>query len=522
MNAFTRESHRQGDRMETKILKINKENPEPEILHMAAQIIKKGGLVAFPTETVYGLGGNALDPDASARIYTAKGRPSDNPLIVHIADFAALSEIAQNIPEKGRILADKFWPGPLTMIFEKTKRVPYSTTGGLETVAVRMPGHAVALAFIREAGGFIAAPSANTSGRPSPTLAEHTAEDLNGIIDMILDGGSVGIGLESTIVDLTVEPPMLLRPGYITIEMLEEVIGPVVMDPTLFVQGEALGKPKAPGMKYRHYAPKAELSIVEGDPERVIERINEIAKDYMDNGQKVGVIASSETMAAYHATVVKAIGSREDEEMIARQLYGILREFDQLEVDAIYSEAFETPRMGQAIMNRLLKAAGYRVIYVPGRPWKKSYQKIIFLCNGGTCRSPMAKVILEAMSPKAPLKIEAKGFVSLFPEPLNQKTEAILAANGLKLEGYQSEELSSEDITENTLILTMEEAIRKKVCEKFPEAGEVYNYSDFVGLKGDIYNPYGDSLADYGACFTQLKETTEKLIEKINQEVEKV
>ncbi len=507
--------------METKIIKISNENPDRELLKQAAQIIKEGGLVAFPTETVYGLGGNALDPDASARIYEAKGRPSDNPLIVHIANLAVLSEIAQIIPEKGKILAEKFWPGPLTMIFKKTKKVPYSTTGGLETVAVRMPGHAVALAFIEEAGGFIAAPSANTSGRPSPTLAEHVLEDLGGIIDMILDSGSVGIGLESTIVDLTVEPPMLLRPGYITREMLEEVIGTVALDPALVGQKEAADHPKAPGMKYRHYAPKAELSIVEGDSKQVIEKINEIAKDYMDNGQKVGVIASSETMEAYRATLVKCIGSREDEETIARQLYGILREFDHLKVDAIYSEAFETPKMGQAIMNRLLKAAGYRVIYVPGRLWKKSYQKIIFVCNGGTCRSPMAKAILESMPIKVPLEVEARGFVSLFPEPLNQKTEAILAANGLKLEGYQSEELSSEDITENTLILTMEEGIRKKVCEKFPEAGEVYNYSDFVGLKGDIYNPYGDSLADYGACFTQLKETAEKLIEKINQEVEK-
>ena len=506
--------------METRLFKINNESPEEELLIEAAEVIKQGGLVAFPTETVYGLGGNALDPDASARIYEAKGRPGDNPLIVHIAKLEDLREIVREIPKKAEMLAERFWPGPLTMILEKAEKVPYSTTGGLETVAVRMPDHKVALAFIKAAGGFIAAPSANISGKPSPTIAYHVLKDLGGTIDLIIDGGGVGIGLESTIVDLTVEPPMILRPGYITREMLQEVIGKVVMDPGLSDREESQERPKAPGMRYRHYAPKAELSIVEGEQDRVVERINEIAKDYMDSGQKVGVIATEETKDFYHASVVKSIGSRDDEEMIARQLYGILREFDELEVDAIYSEAFETPKMGQAIMNRLLKAAGYRVIYVPGRRWKKSYSKILFVCNGGTCRSPMAKAIFESMELKRQLRVEARGFVSLFPEPLNQKTEAVLAANGLKLDGYSSEELRGEEIAENTLILTMDEPLRKKVREKFPEHAETYNYPDFVGLHGDIYNPYGDSLADYGACYTQLKETAERLAEKINQEEE--
>lgn len=506
--------------METRLFRVNNESPEEKQLLEAAAIIKRGGLVAFPTETVYGLGGNALDPDASARIYEAKGRPSDNPLIVHIAKLEDLKIIARKIPEKTKALADRFWPGPLTLIFNKAENVPYSTTGGLETVAVRMPNHKAALAFIAAAGGFIAAPSANTSGKPSPTSAEHVMEDLNGRIDLILDGGNVGIGLESTILDLTVEPPMILRPGYITREMLEGIIGEVVMAPELSGRSEPSERPKAPGMRYRHYAPKAELSIVEGEQERVIERINEIAKDYRNSGQRVGVIATEETKDLYHASVVKSIGSREDEEEIARHLYGILREFDEIQVDAIYSEAFETPKMGQAIMNRLLKAAGYRVIYVPGRHWKKSYRKLLFVCNGGTCRSPMAKAIFESMELKRKLLVEARGFVSLFPEPLNQKTEAVLAANGLKLDGYSSEELKREDITEDTLILTMDESLRKKVCEKFPEHKETYNYTDFVGQNGDIYNPYGDSLADYGACYVQLKEAAEKLAEKINQEDE--
>ena len=235
-----------------------------EGIRLGGEILKKGGLVAFPTETVYGLGGNALDAEASAKIYAAKGRPSDNPLIVHIADWEAIEAIVSEIPEAAKKLADAFWPGPLTMILNKSDLVPYATTGGLETVAVRMPVNPIARALIRAGGGYVAAPSANTSGRPSPTRAEHVAEDLNGKIDMIIDGGTVDIGLESTIVDLTDGAPTILRPGYINQEMLEQVLGEVEMDRGLIAPGSGV-HPKAPGMKYRHYAPKADLIIVEGE-----------------------------------------------------------------------------------------------------------------------------------------------------------------------------------------------------------------------------------------------------------------
>lgn len=336
---------------------------DPENIRRAGEILKSGGLVAFPTETVYGLGANALDENASAKIYAAKGRPSDNPLIVHIADMAELEKIAAVIPEKARVLAERFWPGPLTMIFQKTDRVPYGTTGGLDTVAVRMPVHPTALEVIRAGGGFIAAPSANTSGRPSPTTAAHVAEDLDGRIDMILDGGAADIGLESTIVDMSVDPPVILRPGYINQEMLQEVIGEVPMDRALLAENSAL-RPKAPGMKYKHYAPKADLKIVEGDREKVVETINRLTAQAAKDQEKVGIIATEETRALYTGGLVKSIGKREDEASIARHLYGVLREFDELEVTRIYSEAFETPRMGQAIMNRLIKAAGHQIIRV--------------------------------------------------------------------------------------------------------------------------------------------------------------
>lgn len=329
----------------------------------AGQILRQGGLVAFPTETVYGLGANALDETASAKIYAAKGRPSDNPLIVHIAEFSALDQIVEDIPEEAKKLAEAFWPGPLTMIFRKSPAVPYGTTGGLDTVAVRMPDHPIALALIRAGGGYVAAPSANTSGRPSPTKAAHVAEDLWGKIDMILDGGDVGIGLESTIVDLTEGTPSILRPGYINQEMLGRVIGPVELDRALLSDDPNL-RPKAPGMKYRHYAPRASLTIVEGEAEAVIERIRLLAEQEEKDGGRVGIIATDETASRYPRGIVKSVGTRADELSISSHLYAILREFDTLNVTKIYSEAFETPQLGQAIMNRLIKAAGHQIICV--------------------------------------------------------------------------------------------------------------------------------------------------------------
>ena len=237
-------------------------------IRRAGDILKEGGLVAFPTETVYGLGGNALDAQASAKIYAAKGRPSDNPLIVHIADWDALYKIASEIPPEAKKLADAFWPGPLTMILKKSDAVPMATTGGLDTVAIRMPSNEVARALIRAGGGYVAAPSANTSGRPSPTCAAHVAQDLGGKIEMIIDGGNANIGLESTIVDLTEGKPTILRPGYINQEMLEQVLDEVEMDRGL-ISPDSNVHPKAPGMKYRHYAPRAELTILKGSPEAV-------------------------------------------------------------------------------------------------------------------------------------------------------------------------------------------------------------------------------------------------------------
>ena len=348
--------------MQTIIKRVDENCIDKKIMEEAGELLKAGALVAFPTETVYGLGANALDEKAAAKIYAAKGRPSDNPLIIHIADMESLPLITEEVPTEAVKLAEKFWPGPLTIVLKKSAAVPLGTTGGLNTVAVRMPSHPIALEMIRYGGGYIAAPSANTSGRPSPTLASHVADDMDGIIPMILDGGAVGIGIESTIVDLTDEVPTILRPGFITKEMLEEVVGEVQIDKGLAVDAKVA--PKAPGMKYRHYAPKAELIIVEGDSEAVVEKINALAKENEAKGIRTGIVGTEETIGLYECGIVKSMGTRSDELSISSQLYRILREFDESDAKVIYSESFEQGKIGSAIMNRLLKAAGHKVMKV--------------------------------------------------------------------------------------------------------------------------------------------------------------
>lgn len=349
--------------MDTIVHRIANTIEDDKAIQTAGKIIKQGGLVAFPTETVYGLGGDALNPDSSRKIYAAKGRPSDNPLIIHICKLEDIDKIISVFPDQAKKLAQEFWPGPLTMVLPKSDMVPKETTGGLDTVAVRMPVDPIALSFIEAAGGYVAAPSANVSGRPSPTSSRYVEEDMYGRIEMIIDGGDVEIGLESTIVDLTGKVPMLLRPGRITLEMLKEILGEVEVDKTILA-GNAAGRPKAPGMKYKHYAPKGELTIIAGESQAVVKKINELAVRGMQQGEKIGVIGTEENISFYQGHSIKSVGKRDDEVSIAKHLYRILREFDDEGITLIYSESFSAGGMGQAIMNRLLKAAGHQIVYV--------------------------------------------------------------------------------------------------------------------------------------------------------------
>nr|WP_245250246.1 L-threonylcarbamoyladenylate synthase [Thermococcus stetteri] len=322
-------------------------------IKVAARLILEGKLVAFPTETVYGLGADALNENAVRRIFEAKGRPADNPLIIHIASISDLEKVAREVPEKAKLLAEKFWPGPLTLVLPKRREVPLVTTGGLDTVAVRMPSHPIALALIK-ASTPLAAPSANISGKPSPTSAEHVIDDFYGKIEGIIDGGETWIGVESTVIDVTEEPPVLLRPGGIPVEEIERVIGPVRIHPA--VKGKNADLAKAPGMKYKHYAPNASVVVVEGEPEKRKKKIRELVEEYRERGYRVGVMATVEV----EADEFYPLGKTPEE--VARNLFKALRELDRRGVDVIIAEGVEERGIGLAVMNRLRKAAGYRVI----------------------------------------------------------------------------------------------------------------------------------------------------------------
>lgn len=338
---------------------VGKSTPYPQ-LQEAADLLKNHEVVGFPTETVYGLGANALSSQAVQKIFQAKGRPSDNPLIVHIAHKEDLDSLVSHISEKAKELMEVFWPGPLTMILPKKEGIAPEVTAGLDTVGVRMPNHPVALALISEAGVPIAAPSANRSGRPSPTTAKHVYEDLQGRVAGIVDGGATGVGVESTVLDMTVDPPMILRPGGVTKEELETVIGPIELDPGLTLQYE---QPKSPGMKYQHYAPQGEMWMVAAASiEEQIRAIQDAMGQAKRKGRKVGILATEESRSYYsEADFVAVCGSRQNLATVAQQLYDALRSFDAQRVDYILSESFPLQGVGLAIMNRLNKAAGYRV-----------------------------------------------------------------------------------------------------------------------------------------------------------------
>ncbi|WP_400162244.1 L-threonylcarbamoyladenylate synthase [Brevibacillus sp. TJ4] len=332
----------------------------------AASLLREGEVVAFPTETVYGLGANALSNEAVEKIFWAKGRPSDNPLIVHIGSKEQLSMVASQLPEKAERVIEAFWPGPLTVILPRTDRVASLVTAGLDSVGVRMPDHPMALALLREAGIPIAAPSANRSGRPSPTTASHVQADLDGRIAGILDGGLTGVGVESTVLDVTAEPPMILRPGGITREQLEAVIGPVAVDPSFEVG--AVETPRSPGMKYTHYAPEGEMWLVAGEFSQVRQKKAEMLRQARQHGLKTGVLTTDEHLDFWRdvadADVVFSVGSSARLEEVAQRLYAVLRQFDDANVQFIVSEAFSRDGLGMAVMNRLEKAAGGRILSV--------------------------------------------------------------------------------------------------------------------------------------------------------------
>lgn len=329
---------------------------DPNAVRDAAAILRRGGLLGIPTETVYGLGADALNEDAVSRIFLAKGRPQDNPLIIHVPDASWLESYCRDVPPAAYQLAERFWPGPLTMILPRRDIVPLQTTGGLETVGVRCPNHPVTLAIIEAAGVPIAAPSGNTSGRPSPTTAAHMIEDMDGRIDGIVDGGPCTVGVESTIIDLTVTPPRLLRPGGLPLESLRQVLGEVAVDKAVTGLLAAGERPRAPGMKYRHYAPHAPVTVVTGEPERSARRIQGLLSD------TAGVICFDEYAPLFPGHIIHKLGPAADKSAQARHVFDALRTFDGTDVTEIFAQCPDDGGLGLAVANRLKKAAGFHLI----------------------------------------------------------------------------------------------------------------------------------------------------------------
>ena len=351
--------------IDTKIVKVDPDNIDYNIIQEAAEIINMGGVVVFPTETVYGIGADALNDEAVDKIFKAKGRPQDNPLIVHIADYSELYNLASDIPENARILADEFWPGPLTMILNKKDVLSDKITAGLKTAAIRLPVNKIALALIRESGKPIAAPSANTSGKPSPTDAGHVIEDLMGKVDMIIDGGSTDIGLESTVVDMTSDVPMILRPGNVTQEDIAGVLGKCDYDPSIIKSDEKI-IPKSPGQKYRHYSPKARVILYKGSIENIVERINYDYDKFSSEGYRVGIMSTTQTEKYYTEKIKITVGDRTKLLTISSNLFKVLREFDHMDIDLILAEQVDEKGLGKAIMNRLGKASSQTIILRKG------------------------------------------------------------------------------------------------------------------------------------------------------------
>lgn len=338
------------------------DNPE-QALEQGAELLRAGKLVAFPTETVYGLGANAWDPEAVASIFLAKGRPADNPLIVHVASMAMVDELAREIPQHAKLLMQAFWPGPISLVLPRRPRVPDITTAGLDTVAIRWPNHPVATALIERAAVPIAAPSANRSGRPSPTTAQHVWDDLGRGVDLIIDAGMAAIGLESTVVDVSGPQPALLRPGAVTLEELRQVVGPLLVPPQL--QEQASGEVRSPGMKYTHYAPRAPLHLYLGEEQAIVTAMALQAKQLTEQGERVGVLTFDEFLGSFPQLTVLSLGSRRDLSQAAARLYRLLRQFDEQQVDIILAQGVKSDAgIGMALLNRLSKASGYRLIWV--------------------------------------------------------------------------------------------------------------------------------------------------------------
>lgn len=478
--------------METKIFSSSEED-----LKKAAKILKEGGRVVFPTETVYGLGASAFSSIAAASIFEAKGRPSDNPLIVHIAKMSQLKDVASEVSEKAKILMEKFWPGPLTVILKKSPKIPARVSAGLDTVGVRMPENPVARRLLELCEIPIAAPSANISGRPSPTDFEYVKEDMQGRVEGIIDGGNCSVGVESTVIDMTAEKPVILRPGGVTAEEISKALGEHIGN------GETkqeVGAPKAPGMKYTHYAPKAVVRIISGN-------IGEIEDFLSRRAEKCGILTFDEVH--FDAPCVQiSLGSKNDPRECARNLFRALRDMDKMGAAEIYAPEIGDTGLWAAVKNRLYKSAGGKII-------NASDGEIIFVCTGNTCRSPMAEGFFNSYADKGYFASSAGIYASLGAAPSENAVKA-MKEKGIDIKNHRARQLTIPMIESAALVLTLTKEqksaiinIRKDFSDKVMTIGE------FAGEKVDVSDPYGGDLKVYKDCAAEICDLVKKAYDRL-------
>lgn len=464
-------------------------------LQIAADILSRGGTVIFPTETVYGLGANALLPEATKKIFAAKGRPSDNPLIVHIAERKQLASLVKEIPEVADTLIDAFWPGPLTLIFKKSDLVPKTVTGGLNTVAIRMPAQPVARQLLVLADIPVAAPSANLSGKPSPTNFSHVKHDMDGRVDAMIDGGNSRVGLESTVLDISGEIPVLYRPGGVTLEQLEALIGHVQV-----VTKAAVGEtPKSPGLKYKHYAPDANIQILHGSTEQALNYCNSMARYH-----KVGVLTFDEFPSYPNHIITYSLGSIKKPEYAANRLFAALREMDLQQVEYIFAPEIPETGVWMAVKNRLYRAAGETIIDLT--------KQILFVCTGNTCRSPMAEAIFRQMT-NAQIPVSSAG---IFADgaPVSCNTISAMQEVGINISQHSSIQITREMIENAKLILTMTTSHARMLSAAFPEFKEkIQTLANWAKGDGDVSDPFGGDLDTYRQCRDEITQMIQKGLE---------